>query len=104
MNVEMVVRNVQIILAPVVLITACAILVQGMLGRYAVLNDRLLAMTRERLELQTGPGERDDLRRARLRLINAQVPILLRHHRMIQGAVLAVYAAELIFIASMFVI
>ncbi len=104
MNVEMVVRNVQIILAPVVLMTVCAILVQGLLGRYASISDRLRALARERLDLLGGEAGRAPLRTERLRLVDAQLPRLLHHHRRIHDALLAFYVAEGIFIASMFVI
>ena len=66
MNVEMVARNIQIILAPVVLVTACAILAQGLLGRYAVITDRLLALTAAKkgnkaVEVRVEPVAKKDL-------------------------------------------
>lgn len=51
MDAEMVMRNVQIILAPVVLLTGCVILGQASLGRYPTINDRLRALARS-----SGPG------------------------------------------------
>src|SRR5215213_5192276 len=104
MDVEMVVRNVQIILAPVVLMTVCAILVQAILGRYAVINDRLRTLARERLDLVAGGGGSEILRRERRHLVDAQIPRLLRHHQRLRDAVQTLYAAEGIFIGSMFVI
>jgi hypothetical protein len=104
MDVEMVVRNVQIILAPVVLMTVCAILVQAILGRYSAINDRLRALMREKLELVAGGGGSAALRLERQHLVEAQIPRLLRHHRRLRDALQALYAAEGIFITSMFVI
>ena len=49
MNAEMVARIIQLILAPVVMISACAILESGLLGHYASINARLRNMTHERL-------------------------------------------------------
>jgi hypothetical protein len=112
MNVEMVARNIQIILAPVVLVTACAILAQGLLGRYAVVTDRLRALAGERLELLysnhaleggAGPAE-EKLRRERLALVDNQLPMLASHHKRTHDAVLAVYSAVVLFVADMFAI
>jgi uncharacterized membrane protein YphA (DoxX/SURF4 family) len=51
MNAEMPPRTIQLILAPVVMVTACAILLAGLLSRFAALNDRLRLLARERLDL-----------------------------------------------------
>src|SRR3954454_3663589 len=104
MNVETVARSIQLILAPVVMVTACAILLQGLVARYNALHDRLRAISRERLDLHyAGPGE--DLERIgeRIREIDHQIPDLLQRHRLIQNSVLCVYSAVMVFIASMFV-
>jgi len=104
MNVETVARNIQIILAPVVMVTACAILLQGLLGRYSAFNDRLRLMVGERLKLLYTERPGDPFRTERLRQIDATIPLLLAHHRKAHDAVLAVYAAALIFVVDMFVI
>lgn len=104
MDVEMVVRNVPIILAPVVLMTVCAILAQAILGPYTAINARLRALARERLDRVAGDGESDALRRERIHLVEAQIPRLLHHHRRLRDALQALYAAEGIFITSMFLI
>lgn len=103
MNVEMLARNIQVILAPVVMVTACAILVQGLLNRYAGINDRLRLLARERFDLLAAAAGAT-LRAERLRLIDAQVPTLLRHHTLLHHAILAVYSAILLFLGSMFAI
>jgi hypothetical protein len=112
MNAETVSRTIQLILAPVVMVSACSILVGGLQAHYASINDRLRAMTRERLDLLRGlhgdpgkgAGEADRFALERLEEIAHQVPDLLFRHRRVHDAVLAVYAAILIFVASMFVI
>jgi hypothetical protein len=112
MSAETVSRTIQLILAPVVMVSACSILVGGLQAHYASINDRLRAMARERLDLLRslraeavrGSEERDTLALERLEEIDHQIPVLLRRHRQVHDAVLAVYCAILIFVASMFVI
>lgn len=112
MTVEAIARTIQFILAPVVMVTSCAILVGGMLTQYAAINDRMRALTRERLELLRGPGGAlsvsamagDDFKEERLREIDMQLPGLLRRHELIHHGALATYMAILLFVLSMFVI
>lgn len=112
MSIDAITRIIQAILAPVVMITSCAIVVGGMLTQYAEANDRMRALTRERLDLLHGPDgilsvrvvAADSFKRERLGEIDAQLPSLLRRHETIHRAVLTVYAAIAVFVVSMFVI
>jgi hypothetical protein len=107
MNAEMVASTIQLILAPVVMVTACALILNGVLARYAAVNDRLRLLSRERFDLvRAGRGQLadDEISRERLQEIDAQVPELVRHHRLLHDGVLAVYAAILVFVLDMFVI
>jgi hypothetical protein len=105
-------QTIQTILAPVVMVTSCAILVGGMLAQYGAINDRLRAMSRERLDLLHAPdgtlsaaaAAGDALKAERLLEIGRQVPDLLRRHELVHNAVLATYAAMVAFVASMFAI
>src|SRR4051812_48031474 len=82
MDVEMVAKNLQLIIAPVVMISSCALLLTGLLGRYAAVNDRLRAMARERLDLWHSDIDGDGFKTERLHQIDQQIPDLLRRHRM----------------------
>jgi len=107
MTAETVSKTIQLILAPVVLVTACAILAGGLLTRYAAINDRLRAIVRERLDLlraAAATGQRDAFTSERLEELDAQVPSLLHRHTQARDALLCVYGASLIFIGDMFVI
>lgn len=55
MNAATIPRTIQPILAPVAMVTTCAILVSGILAHYAVVNERLRSLTHERLDLLRGP-------------------------------------------------
>jgi hypothetical protein len=107
-----IVQTIQLIIAPVVMVTASALLINGILGRYAAINDRLRLLARERLELfhdPTGPrlappDPSDDYRCERLAQIDAQIPDLLRRHRMLRDAILCLYGAIAILVLAMFAI
>jgi hypothetical protein len=102
MDIETVARTIQLILAPVVMVTACAITLTGLLARYAAINDRLRLMMHERLDLVANKNSL--LRDERLQQIDRQIPLLLRHHKLAHDALLFVYYAVAVFIADMFVI
>jgi hypothetical protein len=109
---EVVAQTIQLILAPVVMVTSCAILLGAVMGHYAAINDRLRAMSRERLDLLhaaggTGAGAAaspDAMAKERLREIDRQAPELLRRHRRVRDSLLAIYVAVLVFVVTMFVI
>jgi anti-sigma factor RsiW len=103
MTIDAVVRTISLILAPVVMVTSCAIFLGGLLQRYEAISARMRALDRERLDLLRAAGAAA-LDAARLAEIDAQLPRLVRRHRLIRDALLAVYSAILVFIASMGVI
>jgi hypothetical protein len=100
------------IVAPVVMVTACAILVGGMLTQYNQINERLRTFARERLDLlrseEGGLARVADLAgaytRERLRELDTQLPLLLKRYQRIRNAVLAMYCAVLLFVATMLTI
>lgn len=102
---------IQAMVAPVVLITAAAILSGALLTTYGSVNDRMRAMDRERLETLTGAGgtllsaaDVPASGRERLTQIDAQLPMLLRRHRLIHNAVLLLFAAVAVLVLSVIVI
>lgn len=102
MNLEMIARTIQFILAPAVVVNACAVMMGGLLSHYAAINDRLRALNRERLERLKTPG--DPIALERIHEIDIQTPVLLKRHLMARNAVLSLYLAISVFVISMFVI
>ncbi|MBV8219556.1 MAG: DUF2721 domain-containing protein [Solirubrobacterales bacterium] len=93
-------QAIEAMVAPVVLITAGAILSNGMLSVSGSVNDRMRTMNRERLGLLTGGGgtqltiaELGPAHQERIGQIDIQMPMLMRRHRLLLDAVLAVYLA-----------
>ena len=102
---------IQAMVAPGVLITTAAILSGALLAMYGSVNDRMRAMDRERLETLTGAGgtllsaaDVPASGRERATQIDAQLPMLLRRHRLIRDAVLLIFAAVAVLVLSVIVI
>jgi hypothetical protein len=84
--------------APVVLLTTGGLLTNGLLAVYSSVNDRMRDMTRERIEIRSGPegelvGHVSAIDRERLAEIETQLPMMLRRHHLVRNAVLLIYAA-----------
>jgi hypothetical protein len=103
MTVAIIASTIQLVVVPAVLLTSCAILAGALLTHYAAINNRLRGMARERLNLVLGPAV-DGAGAERLRAVDAQIPNLLRQHRLMRNAVLAIFCAQAAFVFSMLVI
>src|SRR5215467_3359463 len=101
MSAETITRTIQLILAPVVMLSACAIFVGGLLSHYEALNARMRSMARERLELLRTSLESDRFFDERLAELDVQLPQLLERHALVHHALLAAYSGMLILVASM---
>jgi drug/metabolite transporter (DMT)-like permease len=104
MGTQMIGQVIQQIVAPVVMVTACAIIIGGMMTQYGAINDRIRGLDQERLNLLRAgltAGALDPVAQERLAEIDAQVPRLVRRHEQVQIAILLAYGAILCFVASM---
>ena len=97
-------QTIQLIIAPVVLITACMLFQNGILIRYASIGQRIRSLSHERFELIGSDKIGEEFNLERLRTIDRQLPLLIRRHRLIQKAALLTYSAISIFITTMFAI
>ena len=92
------VNAISAMVAPVVLLTTGGLLTNGLLTVYSAVNDRMRDMTRERIEIRTGPtgelaGRVSAIDQERLAEIEAQLPMMLRRHHLVRNAVLLIYVA-----------
>lgn len=106
MNIQTAGKTIQLILAPVVMVTACGILLNGMLAHYSAINDRIRVLAAERLGLAlTLPTQdRRTLATERINEIDHQVPMLIHRHQQVHYAILLVNTTVVILIVSMFII
>jgi hypothetical protein len=103
MNAADIAQTIQLIIAPVVMITACMLFQNGILVRYTSIGQRIRSLTHEQFELLRA-SQGDDFDLERLEEIDRQLPLLTRRHRLIQKAVLLAYGAIAILILTMFAI
>src|SRR5919197_449918 len=107
MDLEMVARTIQLIIAPAVMITACCIFTNGLLGHYAAIGERLRVTVRERIDLlrEMDVGTPSGLiAQERLEDIDFQIPNLLRHHLFVRTSLAGTFIAIVVYILDMFVI
>lgn len=92
-------------LSPVILVSSCAIVGNGLLSLYGSVNDRIRSMTKERLEIiasGVAAGSRDTSER--LDEIENELPMLLHRHHLLHNALLVLYGAMPLVVSSMFLI
>lgn len=105
MNADVFARAVQLVLAPVVMISSAAVILNGLLTHYGEVNGRIRGMNRERFELVHALAAAvDRLNTERLAEIDHQLPDLLHRHRLIHDAMLAVYYAIVVLVLGMFAV
>src|SRR5260370_950189 len=111
MTIDSIIRTISLILAPAVMISSCAIFLNGIITRYESVSARMRAMHHERLVLlqglehTTGSGvPADSFNAHRIHEIEVQLPRLLQRHKLLRNAVLTENAAIAFFVTSMFII
>jgi hypothetical protein len=109
MDISEIIRMISLVLAPVVMISCCTIFLNGQLQRYDSISMRMRALTQERFDILRDASNSvtsaletvEGLSELRVREIEAQLPHLLKRHRMAHIAVLAISVAILVFVISM---
>ena len=113
MTIDAIIRSIQLMLAPVVMVTACSSYVSMLSFDYQFIISNIRSMSREHLDLlqaadssETGASVStlDAVSKERLHEIENELPSLLQRHGFIRNAMLCLNIAILIFIASMFLI
>jgi small-conductance mechanosensitive channel len=107
MTTDMIGRLIQLIVAPVVMISSAAVLLNGLFTHFGEVNGRIRELDTERFTLvhTISQSTRDDrLIDERLEQIDHQLPRLLHRHGLIQAAILTIYYAILALVVTMFVV
>lgn len=108
MNAITVTQTIQLIIAPVVMLTGCGLILNGLLARYTAIGNRLRALTHERLDLlrahETEMRHGDPFYLERLNEIDRQLPTLLARFNSLRNTVVLIFSSIAVFVADMFVI
>ena len=113
MTIDVIIRTIQLMLAPVVMVTACSSYINMLAYDYQFIVSSIRSMSREHLDLLQAATNNetvvsvstlDAVSRERLHEIENELPSLLQQHGFRRNALLCINLAILIFIASMFLI
>ena len=111
MTIDSIIRTISLILAPAVMISSCAIFLNGIITRYVSVSARMRALHHERLELLQGLEQTtssgvstDGFSTHRIHEIEVQLPRLLHRHKLLRNAVLTENTAIACFVTSMVMI
>jgi hypothetical protein len=99
---ETIARTIMFILAPVVMVNATALILNGVLAYYDGLNDRMRRLAKERLELLRGAA--DAFTAERLREIDAQLPDMLSRHKLTRDAIFYMSVSIGLYVLTMLLI
>lgn len=111
MSLTTIIDIIGLIIAPAVMISSCAIFLNGIITRYESVGTRMRMMHHERLELLHGLGQttHNDIflqgyNTHRIDEIEVQLPLLLHRHKLLRNAVVTENTAIGFFVISMFII
>jgi len=98
MTVDQTTQLIQLILNSVMMVTACIIVLGGLMIRYVTVKNRLQVTHKEYLELLTQVPHQQEL----LQTLKGRLRHLRHQHRMAHGSVLTIQYALLFFVISIF--
>jgi len=105
MTSETIVKAISLILAPVVMITACAILQNGLISHYSIISNHLRSVNQEILNLSEIDLSNSPSKAAHLHdLEHLLLPDLFHRHHIVHTVLGWVYTAILVLIIDMFAI
>ncbi|OUL27015.1 hypothetical protein BV372_25930, partial [Nostoc sp. T09] len=90
-SIEEVTKTISLIIAPVVTITACAVMVNGLIVRYGSLGDRLRTVNQGLSDLQESDLAHNRNKAQRVQELESLVGDLLRHHHFVHDALVLTY-------------
>jgi hypothetical protein len=101
MNHDTLIKTINLIIAPVVMITACGIMLNGLMIRYSWLSDRSRSVYQERLGLLELDVIESQSKGNRLHHLNHLLPDMLKHHHQVHDVLVLIYLAIVFFVLDM---
>ncbi|MBM0745077.1 DUF2721 domain-containing protein (plasmid) [Phormidium sp. CLA17] len=103
-SIEGVTKIIGLIIAPVVLVTACVLIVNGLIIQYNSIGDRILTVNQKIIKLRSVHINEDDIETQHLPELEVLLLDLFKHHHFVHDAILLIYLSILIFMLDMLVI
>jgi len=104
MNQETLVKTINLIIAPVVMLTTCGIMLNGLIVRYSWLSDRVRLVQQERLDLMDMDLSKSRSKSERFHQLTHLLHDFLKHHHQVHGVLVLIYLSILIFMLDMLLI
>ena len=102
--IEEVTKTINLIIAPVVTITACAVLINGLIVRYGSLGDRLRTVNQGLSDLQESDLAHNRNKAQKVQELESLLRDLLKHHHFVHDALVLTYTSILVFMLDMLII
>jgi hypothetical protein len=104
MNQETLIKTINVIIAPVVMLTACGIMLNGLIVRYSWLSDRVRTVQQERLNLLELDLSQSRSKSERLHHLDHLLTDSLKHHHQVHDVLVLIYLSILVFMLDMLLI
>jgi Protein of unknown function (DUF2721) len=101
---ESVTKIIGAILVPVVMVSTCALLLNGVVLRYHAVENLLRSFNQEWWDLAVLRPDNGSAKIERIHHLEHLIPKLLRHHHLLHKVLVLIYASILIFILDMLAI
>ncbi len=92
------------ILVPAVMVSTCALLLNGVVLRYRAIDDLLRSFNQEWRNLKALSPDANSMEIERIHLLDHLIPKLFRHHHLLHEVLVLIYISILIFVFDMLAI
>ena len=99
MEIEAIVKEVQYVIAPAVMVSSSALMLLGFQTKFSNLASRFRALNQER-RLLDRKADKDEVERMRLKSLTEQVEQLMRRASFVKNAILSTYFAIISFVGT----
>jgi len=97
-------RAIGVIIVPAVMISACAILLNGITIRYTAIDSLFRSLNQESFNLKRDRSNHDLLEQERIVHLDHLIPKLLNHHHLLHNVLTLIYLSLFIFVVDMLLV
>jgi len=97
-------RAIGAIIVPAVMISACAILLNGITIRYTAIDNLFRSFNQENFNLKRDRSSHDRLEQDRILHLDHLIPKLLHHHHILHNVLTLIYLSLFVFVVDMLLV